>query len=113
MSIIYDRSNIYVAPNAMFYTTANGAQLRGITFLRQYGMKNMGTYVLTSDDLKELRSMFPCFQLKILNKLMKNKVSAQRYQNEILFPPFTYYGSFGQFGYPVIGFQAASPATQK
>ena len=69
-------------------------------------MKNMGTYELTSDDKKELTSMLPNFQLKTLNKWMKNKVSAQRYENEILFYPFTYYGSFSQSGYPELSFQA-------
>ena len=69
-------------------------------------MKDMGTYELTSDDKKELTNMLPNFQLKTLNKWMKNKVSAQRYENEILFDPFTYYGSFGQPGYPVLSFQA-------
>ena len=44
---------------------------------------------------------------------MKVKVSAQQYQNEIIFYPYSYYGSFGQVGYPVIGFQAVSQATQK
>ena len=113
MPIIYDRNNIYVAPNEIFYTTANANHLRGRTFLRQYGMKNMGTYELSSDDKKELKSMLPNFQLKTVNKWMKNKVSAQRYENEILFYPFTYYGSFGQPGYPVLSFLALSQATQK
>ena len=106
MPIIYDRSNIYVAPNKFFYTTANADHLRGRIFLRQWGMKDMGTYELTSDDKKELTNMLPNFQLKTLNKWMKNKVSAQRYENEILFDPFTYYGSFGQPGYLVLSFQA-------
>ena len=44
---------------------------------------------------------------------MKVKVSAQQYQNELIFYPYNYYGSFGQVGYPVIGFQAVSQATQK
>ena len=69
-------------------------------------MKDMGTYELTSDDKKKLINMLPNFQLKTLNKWMKNKVSAQRYENEILFDPFTYYGSFGQPGYLVLSFQA-------
>ena len=44
---------------------------------------------------------------------MKFKLSAQQYQNEIIFYPYTYYGSFGQAGYPVTGFRAHSQATQK
>ena len=39
---------------------------------------------------------------------MKVKVSTQQYQNELIFYPYNYYGSFGQVGYPVIGFQAVS-----
>ena len=44
---------------------------------------------------------------------MKVKTSAQNYQNELIFYPYNYYGSFGQVGYPIIGFQAISQATQK
>ena len=44
---------------------------------------------------------------------MKNKVSEQQYENEILFYPFTYYGLFGQPGYPVLIFEVRSQATQK
>ena len=42
MPIIFDRNEIWVAPNEIFYTTANAAQLRGRTFLTQKGMKYMG-----------------------------------------------------------------------
>ena len=35
------------------------------------------------------------------------------YQNELVFFPFTYYGSYGKVGYPVVGFEAVSPATKK
>ena len=44
---------------------------------------------------------------------MKVKVSAQSYQNELIFYPYIYYGSFGQVGYPVMGFEAVSQATKK
>ena len=57
--------------------------------------------------------MLSNFQLKIFQKWMKVKVSAQQYQNELIFYPYSYYGSFGQVGYPVTGFQAVSQATQK
>ena len=33
MPIIFDRNNIWIAPNEIFYTTVNAAQLRGRTFL--------------------------------------------------------------------------------
>ena len=44
---------------------------------------------------------------------MKVKVSAQSYQNELIFCPYNYYGSFGQVGHPVMGFEAVSQATKK
>ena len=97
----------------IFYTTENAAQLRGRTFLTQKGMKYMGSYRLNDTDKKELRSMLPNFQLKQFHKWMKVTVSAQSYQNELIFYPYKYYGSFGQVGYPVVNFEAVSPATKK
>ena len=44
---------------------------------------------------------------------MKVKVSAQNYQNELIFYIYNYYGSFGQVGYPVVRFEAVSPATKR
>ena len=83
MPIIFDINDIWIAPNEIFYTTANAAQMRGKTFLTQNGMKYMGSYTLNVNDQKELRSMLPNFQLKILQKWIKVKTSAQQYQNEI------------------------------
>ena len=57
------------------------------------------------NEQKQLRSMLPNFQLKEFQKWMKVKVSDQQYQNELIFYRYNYYGSFGQVGYPVIGFQ--------
>ena len=57
--------------------------------------------------------MLPNFQLKIFHKWMKVKVSAQNYQNELIFYPYNYYGSFGQVGYPLMRFESVSPATKK
>ena len=34
------------------------------------------------------------------------------YQNKLIFFPFTYYGSYGKVGYPVVGFEAVSPVTK-
>ena len=113
MPIIFDRSDIWIAPNEIFYTTANAVQLRGRTFLTQNGMKYMGSYTLNVNDQKELRSMLPNFQLKVFHKWMKVKLSAQNYQNELIFYPYNYYGSFGQVGYPVMRFEGVSPATKK
>ena len=113
MPIIFDLNDIWVAPNEIFYTTGSAAQMRGKTFLTQNGIKYMGTYALNVNEQKELRSMLPNFQLKVFQKWMKVKVSTQQYQNKLIFYPYNYYGSFGQVGYPVIGFQAVSQATQK
>ena len=87
--------------------------MRGKTFLTQNGMKYMGTYTLNANNKKEFRSMLPNFQSKKFHTWMKVKVSAQDYQNELIFYPFNYYGSFGQVGYPTMGFEAVSPATKK
>ena len=73
----------------------------------------MGECVLNDNDQKELRSMLPNFQLKIFHKWMKVKISAKNYQNELIFYPHNYHGSFGQVGYPVVGFEAVSQATKK
>ena len=87
--------------------------MRGKTFLTQNGMKYMGSYELNANDQKKLCSMLPNFQLKIFHKWMKVKVSAQHYQNEVIFHPFNYYGSFDQVGYPAVSFQAISPKIEK
>ena len=77
MPIIFDRNDIWIAPNEIFYTTANAVQMRGRTFLTQNAMKCMGNYTLNVSDQKELCSMLPNFQLKMFHKWMKVKVSAQ------------------------------------
>ena len=106
MPIIFDMNDIWIALNEIFYMTTNAAQMRDKTFLTQNGIKYMGTYVLNDSEQKQFRSMLPNFQLNVFQKWMKVKVSAQQYQNELIFYPHDYYGSFGQVGYPAIGFQA-------
>ena len=54
--------------------------------------------------------MHPNFQLKVFHKWMKVKLSAQNYQNELIFYPYNYYG---QVRYPVMRFEGVSPATKK
>ena len=87
MPIIFDRNDIWVAPNEILYTTANAAQMRGKTFLTQKEMKYTESYTLNVNDQKGLCSMLPNFQLKEFHKWMKVKVSAQNYQNELIFYP--------------------------
>ena len=113
MPIIFDKNDIWVAPNKIFYTAANAAQLRGRNFLTQKGMKYMGSYTLNDNDKKEFRSMLPNFQLKQSHKWVKVTLSAESYQSELIFYPYNYYGSFDQVGYPVVKFKAVSPATKK
>ena len=113
MPIIFDRTDIWVAPNKIFYTTVNGAQIRGKTFLMQNGMEYMQKYVLNNDDQKELRSALLNFQLKVFHKWMKVKVTSQQYQNELIFYPYNYYGSFGLVRYLVMRFESVSSATKK
>ena len=113
MLIIFDRNNIWIAPNEIFYTTANAAQLRGRTFLTQHGMKYMGSYTLNVNYQKQLRSMLPNFQLKVFHKWMKVKLSAQNYKNELASYPYNYYGPFRQVGYPVMRLDCVSPTTKK
>ena len=66
--MIFDRNDIWIAPNEIFYTTANAVQMRGRTFLAQNGMKYMGSYTLNVNNQKDLRSMLPNFQLKIFHE---------------------------------------------
>ena len=73
----------------------------------------MGSYTLNDNDKKELHSMLTNFQLVQFHKRMKVKVSAQNYQNELIFDPYNYYGSFGQVRYPLVRFESVSPATKK
>ena len=87
--------------------------MRRSTFLTQKGMKYMGSHWLDDDHLKELHSMLPNFQLQQLHSWMKVNNDIVSYQNELIFFPFTYYGSYGKVGYPVVGFKAVSPATKK
>ena len=87
--------------------------MRGKTFLTKNGTKSLKTYMLNVNEQKELRSMLPKFQLKEFQNWMKVKVSAQQYQNKLIFYPYNYYGSFGQVGYPVMRFKAVSPVTKK
>ena len=39
MAVIFDRNDIWIATNEIFYTTANAVQMRGKTFLNQNGIK--------------------------------------------------------------------------
>ena len=98
MPIVFDRNDIWIAPNEIFYTTANAIQLRGRTFLTQKGMKYMGSYTLNDNNKKEFHSMLPNFQLKKFHKWMIVTVSAQYYQNELIFYSYNYSGLFGPVG---------------
>ena len=108
--IIFGKTDIWVTPNEIYDSKCSTNEVKH--FLHN-GMKYMGSYMLNVNDQKELRSVLSNFQLKVFHKWMKVKVSAQQYQNELIFYPYNYYGSFGQFAYPVMRFKAVSPATKK
>ena len=112
MPIVWDNDNIWVAKNKTFYTRANSLLITGRIFLTQKGMKYMGSYRFNDDDLKEFCSMLPNFQLPQFHKWMKVNDSNVSYQNELIFYPYTYYGSFGQVGYLVQGFHGTSSKIQ-
>ena len=42
MPITFDLNDIWVAPNEIFYTTVNAAQMMGKTLLTRNGIKYMG-----------------------------------------------------------------------
>ena len=52
MSLIWDIDNMWIAKSERFYTTANAAQIRKKTFLKN--IKYMGSYWLNDDGKKEL-----------------------------------------------------------
>ena len=87
--------------------------MRGRTFLTQKGMKYMGSHWLNDDDLKEFCSILPHFQLQQFHSWMKVNNDVISYLNELIFFPYTYYGSLGQIAYHVSGFHCASIATKK
>ena len=59
MSLIWDIDNMWIAKSEIFYTTANAAQIRKKTFLKN--IKYMGSYWLNDNDKKELRSLLISF----------------------------------------------------
>ena len=52
MPLIWDNDNMWIAKSEIFYTTANAAQIRKKTFLKN--IKYMGSYWLNDDGKKEL-----------------------------------------------------------
>ena len=113
MPIVWDNDDIWVAENEIFYTAANSSQMRGRTFLTQKEMKYMGSHWLNDDDLKELCIMLQIFWLQQLHSWMKVNDDVVSCQNELIFFPFTYYGSYDKVGYPAVGFEAVFPGTKK
>ena len=73
----------------------------------------MGSYWLTNSNKKELKSIIPNFQLAQFHSWMFVGGSIPSYQNELRFWPFTYFGSFGQPGIPVMYFTCESQKIKK
>ena len=112
MPITYIFGSLHINLNEPFYT-ADVSQMKNNTFLKQDGIKDLGSYTLTNDDLKELRNMLPNFQLKTLRKWMKVKRSRKTYGEELIFYPLTKYESFGQPQYSIANFEASTQNAKK
>lgn len=61
MPIVFVFNSLVVYFNEEFYTADVP---RNNSFLKQNGIKDLGSYTLTKDDLAELNSMHSSFQLK-------------------------------------------------
>ena len=99
MPLIWENDNMWIAKNEIFYTTANAAQIRKKTFLKN--IKYMGSYCLNDDDKKELQSLLVSFSLEQFHSWMKVDDYVISCQNEVIFYSFTYYGSFRSSSYDV------------
>ena len=102
MPLIWDNNDIWIAKNEIFYTTANAAQIREKSFLKN--MKYMGSYWLKDDDKKELRSLLLNFSLEQFNSWMKVNDCNISWQNEVIFHPFNYYGLIRMQSFDVVKF---------
>lgn len=109
--MVFVFNGLSVFYNEEFYTTDVP---RNNSFLKQNGIKDLGSYTLAKDDLTELRSMLPNFQLKILCKWKKDKrLTRQTWLNDLFYYPQTKYGSYGQPQYNISNVQALSKNTKK
>ena len=106
MPLIWENDNMWIAKNEIFYTQANAAQMRKKTFLKN--IRYMGSYWLTDDDKKELRSLLVRFSLEQLHSWMKVNDYVISCQNVVIFYPFAYCGSFGSPSYDAVGFRCKS-----
>ena len=106
MPLIWENDNMWIAKNEIFYTTANAAQMRKKTFLKN--IKYMGSYWLNDNDKKQLRRLLISFSLEQFHSWMKVNGYILSCQNEVIFYSFTYYGSFGSLSYDVAGFRCKS-----
>ena len=92
MPIVWGNDDIWLATNEIFYKTANASQLRGSrTFLKNSGLKYMGSYWLKDSDKKELKSILPNFQLEQFHSWMYVDGHNPSYQDELIFWPSTYF----------------------
>ena len=102
MPLIWDNDDIWIAKNEIFYTTANAAQMREETFLKN--MKCMRSYWLKDNELKELRNLISDFSLKNLHLWMKVDDRYISWQNEVIFYQYNYYESIGMPSFDVAKF---------
>ena len=104
--LIWENNNMWIAKNEIFYTTANAARMRKKVFLKN--IKYMRSYWLNDNDKKQLQSLLVSFSLEQFHSWMKVDDYVISCQNEVIFYPCPYYGSFGSPSYDVAGFRCTS-----
>ena len=104
--LIWEKNNMWIAKNEIFYTTTNAAQMRKKTFLKN--VKYMRNYWLNDNDKKQLQSLLVSFSLEQFHSWMKVDDYVISCQNEVMFYPYTYYGSFGSPSFDVAVFRCTS-----
>ena len=104
--LIWENNNMWIAKNEIFYTTANAARMRKKVFLKN--IKYMRSYWLNDNDKKQLQSLLVSFSLEQFHSWMKVDDYVISCQNEVIFYPYPYYGSFGSPSYDVAGFRCTS-----
>ena len=83
MPLIWENDNMWIAKNEIFYTTANAAQMRKKTFLKN--INYMGSYWLNDNDKKQLRSLLISFSLEQFHSWMEVNDYILSCQNEVIF----------------------------
>ena len=98
ITYVLGNGNLRLIPNEPFFVS-DMMEYRLKTFLKDSNIKDLGEYVLTDDDLEELRKLIPNFKFHQLRKFACTKFARNVWQNELIYYPVTRYQSFGQPAY--------------